>query len=891
MRTLIFTLFVFVAFFACAAMRTVIGYGTGDTLEQALIMAQGDAVLNAGGKVTSVEKLQGDVLISDRGISSNELFVTEYKILEEGESFDGVSARIEAKVCNISERQFEDGKDVLGEGSGTSKRLARLAAIGNAMSRLGVGIRAIGEYEGDLLVRDETEAFGWAYVSSIEELEKSCRDGRYESKVKVKTFSCKAESGIGRNFLKETSGKGDTLLGAVNNARSRAFLGLPASYAAKTTYESGEYVSRSIRQNWQGVCFGAEILNSQSVGDAWNVKLLLKLNESGDANFAVGVSPVSGLGIANDRKNAIEDAKRDALLNAGSAVEASVAYDEGKDREPFVVERVRFRSVGYVGLQSVVAQSVGDTVSAQIDAKVSHERARDWECRLDKAVAEVADGDVYSSYLVARFESFVNAGALYDVERAYENGHLLTDTCSITSERENCGFSFEKVRDGEGGNAHAVRVEAYGLSGGEVSGKTAFGIGFGETGAVAFELAKNDAVVNASAKVSVKGQYDKYDLKEIEQQFVGRAFVGEVSIESALERSRGHLVCAKAHVSGSQSEAYSTRPHRVDYETSALTVDAAIARAHRGLLMKAGATATVLMRYKGDHLEQSDAEYRSQGRLSDCKIRISRDAQGMYLVHASGKIFDPEWRSDEAKVRGFGFGRTFSEARENAIACAILNSNGAISGEERYEMGVLKSGRSRCEGDGYLFAVALEECVPGEEGCFVRVQCTYAGESGKLSSGRKTVKAVGWGESEAVAKIDAERNAIDSVFGRRIFAMMAEDNGVLTEKRTSNQAFCDGYVEETKVEEARIENGLHIVKIKTVVCQKDVEDSTEVDWLVWAVWLFIFTGIVGVVREKVGKRKAVAVGLIIAFVMLLAGLWIPALLMTILGLGAAYNEN
>ena len=205
--------------FANAEMRTVTGYGTGDTLNQALIMAQSDAVLNAGGKVVITEQAQGEVLVSDKGMSSNVLFVSGYKILEKGESFDGVSARIEAKVCKVSERQFENGKYVTGEGKGSTARIARLDAIGNAVSSLGVKIKAVGEYDKDALVKDEAEVVGWAFVTDVEEVDSTCQNGKYKSKVKMKVFASKAESGIDGNFSMETAGSGASFVEAVNNVR------------------------------------------------------------------------------------------------------------------------------------------------------------------------------------------------------------------------------------------------------------------------------------------------------------------------------------------------------------------------------------------------------------------------------------------------------------------------------------------------------------------------------------------------------------------------------------------------------------------------------------------------------------------------------------------------
>ena len=107
------------------------------------------------------------------------------------------------------------------------------------------------------------------------------------------------------------------------------------------------------------------------------------------------------------------------------------------------------------------------------------------------------------------------------------------------------------------------------------------------------------------------------------------------------------------------------------------------------------------------------------------------------------------------------------------------------------------------------------------------------------AGGKKDVAAVGWGIDEDAARADAERNAIDSVFGRKITATMAESNGEVTSKKDTEQSFKDGYVEDTKVGETKIENGLHMVKVKTVVRQNGIEESFHLGWIGWIVVIII----------------------------------------------------
>ena len=887
MHKLAFPLSVFAALFASAEMRTVIGYGTGDTLDQALIMAQSAAVLNAGGTVASTEQVQGDVLVSDKGVSSNVMFVSEYKILEKGESFDGVSARIEAKVCKVSERQFENGKSVTGEGEGPTKRRARLAAIGNAVSSLGVRIKAVGEYDKDVLLKDETEAVGWAYVTEIQDVDCSGKNGKYKSKIKIKVFANKSESGPAKNFSKETAGRGRSFIEAVNNARARAVFDLDSDYVVKTTYNSGEFVSRAIRHDWRGFWYGTEVTSRNQGEHACDVNVRINFDENENSHLADGVSSISGFGLASTRDDAIEDAKRDAVVNAGSVAEASVTCEEGKE----LVEQLKFRASAYIGLQTADIQPAGEKFSAQIGAKVSRDRGRDSECRLAKSVASDDDRDARRAYLVARFKSFVAAGALYDVERLFRGDGILADTCSITSARANCGFTFDGLFPEKGSEFRSVQVQTHGLEGGAVVGETVFGVGCGKTESASFELAKNDAVVNACSKVAAKGTYDKTELKGFEQLFVGNAFIGGVAVDSAADCSGGRLLRVRASVSGSPDGAKAVRPSRVDYEAKANSADAAIALARRGLLMKSGAMAKVRMKYKGFELVQADAEYGASGVLADCKMQIASDPQKAYSVRASGRIVEGNSDHGESKVEGLGSGPSFQDARRAAIAYAILNWRGEVSAEEKYCMGEFKSGSSQCNANGFLFKSELLQCAQNGDGHFVKVLCTFAKEEGKLSGGRQKVKAVGWGQDEESARIDAERNAVDSVFGRKVTATMAENNGEVTSKHDTEQSFGDGYVEETKVVEVKVENGLHVVKIKTTVRQRGVEEDFSWGWIGWTVLFLVLLGIVASAKEKRGKASATVVWLIVTTALFSTGHWIMGVLMVVFGLGLICKDK
>ena len=83
-----------------AGVKEAVGYGSGDDLEQALSVAQGDAVLNAGSKTVFESEALKDKLLKDVGYFSNEVYLVDSAVVEKGESFDGVYARVKIRVTD-----------------------------------------------------------------------------------------------------------------------------------------------------------------------------------------------------------------------------------------------------------------------------------------------------------------------------------------------------------------------------------------------------------------------------------------------------------------------------------------------------------------------------------------------------------------------------------------------------------------------------------------------------------------------------------------------------------------------------------------------------------------------------------------------------------------------
>lgn len=857
----------------------VIGYGSGDDLAQALLVAQGDAVLNAGGKTAVFIESASDKLISDKGISSNALFVASYKIIEKGESFDGVYVRIKAKIDDVSNRKFDNGSIVEGEGFGTTARAARVAAIGKAIMNMGVRmgwwVKAVGVYEKDELLRDETEFTRWAYVKDIEELETSNDGEKFKVKVRAKVYESKAAAEVKQVVEKSSSGESATIIGAIAAARAKAVFDSNASYVARETYETGSFVSKLVRRNWKGFCYGTKIVNCRETanGRSVDVKLIFDDNEHSDA--VNGLSDGVGYGMGNNREEAIECAKWDMVLNTGSKAIISTTYEDGK--EP--IERAQLMGSGYVGKVNVetLASNGGKVVC--VTGQVSRGRDMDNSCMASSAQGTYIAEDKYSAYLFARIKALANAGAFYEVGRTYSANEIDTNKCKLVVDRADVGFDPRRLSGNDTSASASVKFKDVSGDGAVRRGVTGFAKAADEE--IAKELAREDAAINARANAIIKARYDNVNLKESEQSYQSRVYLKGIRT-SAEKLSNGSFLGeakASAFENGSGDAG-------VQYSVSDERADRAMNIARRKALLNSGATINCSMAYKNTDLIAATALYTARGQFSNAQMNLIRWKKGFtatYVAEAqsSGKV----------RVIGYGFGDSFESARKLAIEDATLNAYASYEARENYEMGKLLSGESSFKANGFVFDIEILEYSKVGDKKFVKIMCTISHKRGSACEiAKKEVTVKGWGLSESAAKADAELNAIDAAFGREMQVELSEKDGDSQSRSSSSVAFANGYIDgkESKFERLVQENEVYVVTLRALVRQKGIVESSGWGFIKAIVMVFIFLVVIGGITSK-SKVLGFIVGVLIAIGLFATGHWAVGVLIALGIIGMKKN--
>ena len=866
-----------------AEPRQVTGYGSGDNLLQALVVAQGDAVLNAGARTTVEVKSSGDRLLSDVSTSSNALFMTEYKILEKGESFDGVYVRILATTCDISERKFNNGSFVTGNGIGGSERAARIAAIGDAIMSIGTFVRAIGVYEKDELVRDETELTGCAYVSDIEETMKSSSDGVYSSKVRIKVFSDKETAGGRTHVEKLSSGVGRDVIEAMADARVNAIVDFEAPYEVRTTYKSGILYSKIIKHNWHGFCYGAKVVGKQQMADGWKMTLSFHFIDDLNGNNMNGITPSVGFGNGKTNLEALEQAKWDAVINSGSLMECCTTYEDGKKPK----EQMHLAGSGYIGKCTSNIISAGSVQMAEVNVPVSHSEEDDAQCELTQSTGVGCAPDIYKAFLLARLRALANGGARYRVDRLYVGNNLVSNMCEVTTRRDACEFVIEDHRTSSAGAEVQVRMND--LSSNESNVHATKGFGVATSKAAACELARGDAALNFCSTAATHTRHEMNRMIEFCQNFHGGAYLANCNTTVVPLPDGRFLASAMADAVRNSSDANRVLNRPISFEGKhELSMSSSICATRRGLIIKAGAIADVSVDYRNFDLQSASTTYRSEGILSECLIDVSRHGDNQYASKASGRVLpkDNFDRRTGLTVIGYGNGASFEEARKTAVEDALINANARFSAEEKFELGKYVSGRAEFAAEGYLFGIELLQNKQGvDKNYAVKVKCDFSSSRGnELNRSKKKVEAKGWGVNEAMARADAERNAIDIMFGRHVTVTLKEVNGRIVAYSASHSVFENGFVEKSEVTHVIQKSGLYEVAISAVVCQRNKTESGW-GWGSAVIVMFVLVGIIRAAKAIEGKGLSVVMWLVFSIALFAMGHWVVGLAVAIIGFG------
>lgn len=332
MHKLVFSLSAFAALFASAEMQSevmeVVGYGVGDTFEEAVVVAKSDAVQNASGRVTSQVTIERDKLNSMTGMSSNMVDMIEFTVIEKGDSFAGVSARIKAVVSKHGNFRLKDGStEITGTGRGKDDFEAYCTALGELVLNSGCSIRAVSQYEEDDLVKDESIACGQGYVDNVQCDPPSKADGMVVLRMRA-PVSSKPPSEVS-NLKLTGSGGGRDRASALKWAWVKALVHCPGTISACHRYDSGRLIEHSLDITGPGVLFEEEEFISESAG---HFSAQVKAHAEPDfRRIGPEVRSVTTTGFGFSKNAAVDAAKRHAVdLVFGRKVKGHASFAENK---------------------------------------------------------------------------------------------------------------------------------------------------------------------------------------------------------------------------------------------------------------------------------------------------------------------------------------------------------------------------------------------------------------------------------------------------------------------------------------------------------------------------------------------------------------------------------
>ena len=351
-KSVICALCAMVSLYTKSEPRQTTGYGSGDNLEQAIVAAKVDAVLNAGGRTTVASEAKKDQLIKDEGTSQNDACLISYEVTEKGESFDGTYVRIKAKVSKDEDFILKDGKtDVRGEGTAENDHDAVAMAICNAVLESGSRISAMVKYENEQLVADDAkvEARGAVVSCSIE------NPGEKKSKVACRIYP-DAGSLTGLLPVKVSGvGIGRNIVVAEAAARREMVLGWGSEFFVHSTYKDGAQESFSAERKCDAYISAEMSQNSEGPGNERVRMDGTRFQNAAGLEFSEQKS-ADGIGCGVDAVAAHKAALCDAFVNLGSHVMINVDYGKGRK----VGENAIYRSsYNYFGEASTAPKSVG----------------------------------------------------------------------------------------------------------------------------------------------------------------------------------------------------------------------------------------------------------------------------------------------------------------------------------------------------------------------------------------------------------------------------------------------------------------------------------------------------------------------------------------------------
>ena len=355
--------------FARSEAREVVGYGSGDDLQQAIVAAKVDAALNAGGRATTQTEVNREKLVSDSGAVENEIHLLSHEIVETGESFDGTYVRIKAKMSREGNYFLKDGdNDIEGSGIAMSEPAAFMMAKSRAILSSGAKIKALAKYEGEKLVADEASFLARGVITNCSVMSAAKTNGHCTTRVKCRILQDSTH--LPEEETAAASGCGLNMALAVAMAR-RNLVMFGAEFVVQTDYKE-ESQTRFVTSLHRKV--GLEALAAQGIerqpNGEFKASVDAKILNSGVAPCVDQTVDCVGYGCGASLAAAYQAAVGDAVINSASEVVVDAEYDHGN----LLKSKVSFSGIGhYFGATNISNEGCGNRCVVRSVARIGGE--------------------------------------------------------------------------------------------------------------------------------------------------------------------------------------------------------------------------------------------------------------------------------------------------------------------------------------------------------------------------------------------------------------------------------------------------------------------------------------------------------------------------------------
>lgn len=853
-----------------AQIIETIGYGTGDNIEQAIVAAQGDAVLNANAKAVFTTAADGKKLHNDIGVISNEMFLVESTLLERGESFDGTYARVKLKVSKSEVQGRKNGfTEIVGEGVASTRGDAVLSALGNILILAGGKIMVYMESRNDELEKDETTISGSGFIQSFKELSVVEENGSFRAKVSaaVSPYAKEDSSVAGIRAHGTASGSDIGLL--IAEARLKSILSSGAGYKYTMVFKGGADFTASLDRTILGVRSGLEAVISES--DRKKSVSISGVTGSAASAFGAGKSNMVGYGFAGDDESAIAIARCDALLSRESAVTANSRV---------VIDKEAHSSMLLSG-RSFVATKKHDRISGgiRVDAVVGENSSTVFNGDTLEFSAP-GEGDSLSAAVTkAKFDAIMNSGVMMDAKMRFEDGVLKECETHGESTETIHGCNVEISQDAGRSRATATIV-AGDISGTQHQPGNATGYGFDGDARTAFALARADVVLSHN---SIARKESSFKLGEKPRETIRLTGSSFVMTKSPVAIDGGVIV--ESLVGDTASEVWPNGVFSVNGSGFGKDEEDAIAAARCDAVYKAGIMIDAEAEYSNGEMLTLKADCNCKANICGLSVVSLKRENGQ--CHAEVKIDiskdEHVLRPELIKVVGIGVAPTLYAARSAARANAVLNAKSTMTQEYNFRNGALSAGNCSFSGKSYFFDDSLQIEKSGRD-YVVTSEVNLGDAHRELSEGVKSVRVKGFGSTAKEAIKDARQNAMDKVFGRKMSVMASGPHlGIL---HIAERAEEDGYVRSEKViSKSKNDFGWN-VEMDAVVARR----VKGWGWLKATIVFLILGGIMYAMKEKSVALYVIA-GICFCLAMFATGHWVVGILLVLAFIGEFQLDN